>query len=83
MTIILKLKGSTNRLQAKLGANNRIAVRISSDDLARKILNAFTNVENLTNMGVEAKRMIVDQFSLDSIGKQYVNIYSRVLKEGV
>ena len=54
-----------------------------SEDLARKILNAFTNVENLTNMGVEAKRMIVDQFSLDSIGKQYVNIYSRVLKEGV
>jgi D-inositol-3-phosphate glycosyltransferase len=52
-----------------------------SEDLAKKILNAFTNAENLTNMGVEAKRMIVDQFSLNSIGKQYVNIYSKALKE--
>ncbi len=70
LTIILKLKGSTNRLQAKLGANNRIAVRISSDDLARNLASSLRGFVISTSANISGES---ECYSASAVVKQFKN----------
>jgi glycosyltransferase involved in cell wall biosynthesis len=52
-----------------------------TDDLARKILWMIDNPEKKKAMGNNARKMVVENFSMEILGSKYLELYQSILSK--